>query len=36
MEALAARRVTAGVPRASPNPVVDLTKTRISAGRNRR
>ena len=36
MEALAARRVLAGVPKACPNPVVDLSQTRISAGRNRR
>jgi len=36
MEALAARRVTAGVPKACPSPVVDLSQTRISAGRNRR
>src|SRR5262245_56868261 len=35
-EALAARRVTAGVPKACPSPVVDLVDTRASAGRNRR
>jgi hypothetical protein len=36
MEALAARRVLAAVPKACPNPVVDLAETRASAGRNRR
>lgn len=36
MEALAARRGSAGVPNACPNPVVRLPDTRISAGRNRR
>lgn len=36
MAALAARRVLAGVPKACPNPVVNLAETRVSAGRNRR